>query len=602
YINDVRFCYHSTVVSDKITFHRPDDDDPDSLLKLCITLMIASSLEVDNGVENLWKRGDSDGWKEHANFGQYIPKNYFKVFCAAFPFLWVKEDEQHLYWYKNPDDMPWELILGFMDEYNKKRNNLLSVVFLVLDEAMSGFRPKTSKTGGLPNLTHEPRKPVDLGTMLKDGAEGKTGIFAYHDIVQDLNNQRRKKYLVGDEDETRSHMPKGEDILQHVAECLRQCEGAGLEEGGWVGGDAWFGSINSSVELKKRLGVNSTFIIKHQQQYFPMEVLHEILLARYPKRPVGHWVVMTAKISGVDLYIMAYAWSNKGIAYIVSTCGTTVRHEKNYYASFEDAYGNRCTKELPRPAIAHMLYEFLPLIDEHNKARQSVLALEECWVTQSGWFRCLTTLIGMAVVDIQRWDRNKSSGEDGTKVHTTVVKEDDFDIKEMANLIAKPLRTGELKFRSAPQPSMRRSNNGDDDGGLLTRIRGEDGSITYKSKNGSKSEKKPRQRGCFICRRYSTTHVNTQWMCRTCGMPLCQVNRGRIETCQHEHIHSSHEILGCDPCRGRGKFDFLMPDELKVCGRTRAGATKTKSSNKRKQTPAPAATPSPTNVDTNGSR
>ena len=37
--------------------------------------------------------------------------------------------------------------------------------FLVLDETMIGFRPNTSKMGGLPNITHEPRMPVDLGTM-----------------------------------------------------------------------------------------------------------------------------------------------------------------------------------------------------------------------------------------------------------------------------------------------------------------------------------------------------------------------------------------------------------------------------------------------------
>ena len=147
---------------------------------------------------------------------------------------------------------------------------------------------------------------------------------------------------------------------------------------GWVGGDAWFGSIDAAVELKRRLNVFCTFIIKHQQNLFPIEVLRAILRARYPKRAAGHWVVMKATISEVDLFIMAYAWSNKGIAFMVSTCGTTVQHERNYMSNYEDEFGHRATKELARPAIAHMLYEFLPLIDEHNKARQSYLALERC--------------------------------------------------------------------------------------------------------------------------------------------------------------------------------------------------------------------------------
>ena len=109
-----------------------------------------------------------------------------------------------------------------------------------------------------------------------------------------------------------------------------------------------------------------------------MQVLHAILVARYSKRPAGHWVTMKATISGVDLYVMAYAWSQKGVAYMVSTSGTTVRHSTNYVLRFEDEYGNVVHKELPRPTVAHFLYDFLPLIDEHNKARQNFLALENC--------------------------------------------------------------------------------------------------------------------------------------------------------------------------------------------------------------------------------
>ena len=73
---------------------------------------------------------------------------------------------------------------------------------------------------------------------------------------------------------------------------------------------------------------------------------------------------------------MAYAWSNKGISYMVSSSGKTVRHKTDYRSSFTDGFGKTNLKALPRPAIAHFLYAFLPLITEHNKARQSALALE----------------------------------------------------------------------------------------------------------------------------------------------------------------------------------------------------------------------------------
>ncbi len=54
-----------------------------------------------------------------------------------------------------------------------------------------------------------------------------------------------------------------------------------------------------------------------------------------------------------------------------------------------------------------MFYEFLPLIDEHNKAQQNLLALELKWPTQCCWFRLMMTFIGMAVGDVQRWDQNR---------------------------------------------------------------------------------------------------------------------------------------------------------------------------------------------------
>ena len=187
FLQDVRAPTHMTVVNDNIKFNRPEHDDPDHLvsalhsfintsiqlihhltltlplfnaqLKLCITLVIAGSLEFDNGVENLWKRGELNGWKKYANFGQFIPRSYFRAFMSGFPYLFADEK----YWYKNLKDMPWDLILPFVAEYNNKRKCLLEVLFLLLDESMSGCRHGTTAHGDLPNLTHEPCKPVSLG-------------------------------------------------------------------------------------------------------------------------------------------------------------------------------------------------------------------------------------------------------------------------------------------------------------------------------------------------------------------------------------------------------------------------------------------------------
>ena len=118
---------------------------------------------------------------------------------------------------------------------------------------------------------------------------------------------------------------------------------------------------------------------------------------------------MKANISGVDLFLLAYAFSNTDVTYMVSSSETTIAHTTMYKSNFTDEYGNTTFKEILRPSVAHFLYELLPLIDNHNKDQQSLLALEDCWPTKSAWFRLVTTLVGMTVTNLHRWDRNLRS-------------------------------------------------------------------------------------------------------------------------------------------------------------------------------------------------
>ena len=285
--------------------------------------MVMAVLEVHKGVAGLWQRGNSSGMKEFPNYGQYIPKDYFKAFLHGFPYLWADRK----YWDVNRAELPFDFLAPFIGEYNGLRTQVLRVNYLVLDESMSGWRPKTSKRGGLPHISHEPRKPIPLDTMICNAVECTTGIFVHHDLVDSSNEQWKKKYSLPP---VTSHLPRKEEISYHCAEVLRQCEESKVMPGGWVGGDAWFGSIKSCIELKKRFNVYSTFIIKQNVQYFSMKILHAVSIARHSSHPAGHWVVMQANIGGVELYVMVYAWSLKGVAYMVSSCGKTVRHEESY--------------------------------------------------------------------------------------------------------------------------------------------------------------------------------------------------------------------------------------------------------------------------------
>jgi hypothetical protein len=89
----------------------------------------------------------------------------------------------------------------------------------------------------------------------------------------------------------KSHLPNGAFVPAHTAEVLRQVEGAGVSKGGWVGGDSWFGSFLSAVEVKVRFDIHSTWVIKQNHDIFPTVAIHSVLSARHGNRPAGHWVV-----------------------------------------------------------------------------------------------------------------------------------------------------------------------------------------------------------------------------------------------------------------------------------------------------------------------
>ena len=83
---------------------------------------------------------------------------------------------------------------------------------------------------------------------------------------------------------------------------------------------------------------------------------------------------------------------------------------------YEDEYGNTGMKMINHPKILTFVYEFLPLIDESNKQRQSILNLEQKWPTRNCWFRLLVSAVGINVVDFHRVWRNfihdKTASED----------------------------------------------------------------------------------------------------------------------------------------------------------------------------------------------
>ena len=591
YLSSPKAKYHSTVEQDGIKFYQPDapwhSHDPDQLIRVCYTLMLAAASEVHQGLDNLWRHGPSPGRHPYPDYGKYIPKNYMKAFLSAAPYLWCDEK----YWYQQYSEEEWEIFLPMLADFNDKRKNLVSCVLLMLDESMSGWRPKTTKTGGAPNITYEPRKPVPLGHMLRNGCEALTGIIVHQDVQQLVEHQRAKRWFGQDSVMPVSVKNKGakkKTIVPHVAECLRQCEECGLheQEDGWVAGDAWFGSVMCSVELKHNLNVDSTFIIKQQTDFYPKQVLLSILRARYPTKAAGHWVSMDCVIAGVPILVIAWAYSAKQVAYFVTTVGSTQPAPKQYKAWFEDDFGNRMYKLLPRPDIVHKYYDCSPLIDEHNKQRQGTLELERVWLTKNCWSRLKTTLLGQSVVDMQRFIRARRCIERQEKnpgaAHDVESYDEDLRIKWIAERITKWLDSIPVMERALQREELKRlSDCGEIP--VLERIQNEVGSYTnmptdLQIDQGRKSGR-AKQMQCFVCRLYltkdgKTTYNQTAWWCRVCHMPLCKVIRKgedgrRSQSCADMHLACIHgdkkvrDLLMCSGVpRAAGDKGWHMPSSL----------------------------------------
>lgn len=69
---------------------------------------------------------------------------------------------------KSPEEDAYHMIRSLFDGYNDNRKrNINSSVENVFDESMSAFKPRTTKEGGLPNISFIQRKPEPIGVEYK---------------------------------------------------------------------------------------------------------------------------------------------------------------------------------------------------------------------------------------------------------------------------------------------------------------------------------------------------------------------------------------------------------------------------------------------------
>ena len=356
-----------------------------------------------------------------------ISWNRFKTIKEEF--LWKAFDNG------TNDEDPWHLISGLVDDFNANRKKwIIPEMSRVLDESMSGFQPRTTKSSILPFISYVIRKPTPLGTEYKVAACPETGIMCYLEIQRGAAPMRLKSFVsnVGSTAACSLRLTIGS--LHCGLSTRERAQAKEADKPHLIIADSWFGSVRlaEAMKLLRRVPTNNDSIPREHTQRneytsFDGYIIdrnirtnhkgHELIAAVktnsgwFPKKdiaskmkdwPSGSHIVYecVAPETNVELVAIGYKYNAKKILYFVMTknAGSTIGG-KTYKAKFPDQFGNVVSRDVFRPAILSTYFDASNLIDAHNHARQGLLRLETHWRTQNPWLRNIFTIVGMTVVD-----------------------------------------------------------------------------------------------------------------------------------------------------------------------------------------------------------
>jgi hypothetical protein len=263
-----------------------------------------------------------------------------------------------------------------------------------MDESMSSFRPQTSKTGNLPNLSYILRKPKPLGTEFKNIVCGTTRIMLALEIQEGKFPMREKQHC--------TRLGATAACTTRLMELVAGCGQSKTEAEAKLDiglGDSWFGSVTAIVEAARN-GQELIAGVKTNSSKSPKKEM-EALMEGCPSVMFRTRTMVKRSSSS--------SYNARKVLHFVMTdgAGSTVPDpNRAYIARFPDEYGNLEIRKVPRPACLSDYFEKCNVVDVHNQMRQGILGLEEKWVTQYGFSRVMCTILGMCVIDAKEATRH----------------------------------------------------------------------------------------------------------------------------------------------------------------------------------------------------
>ena len=291
----------------------------------------------------------------NAHFNRYMKLYRFKEFRHFLPKVFELPLEK--------DHDPWWPIASAIDDFNDiRKNNVESSWIKVLDESMSAWRPRTSKNGGLPNISYIIRKPEPLGTEFKTVCCPVTGVMTYMEI------QRGKSGM--------STQPYHKDLGATAACTIRAGEATNVHQEARtiLMGDAWFGSVKAASVASKRK-MEAVYQIKSNHGLYPKQFIEDAL----KDGPGGTHIVLEGKHpDGAELIAIGYRYNSKvTLCFVMTKNVGSTKPGTPYEMKFTDLHGNVHVRLVDRPAVISNFFQASNCVDKHNQARQYELALEK---------------------------------------------------------------------------------------------------------------------------------------------------------------------------------------------------------------------------------
>lgn len=289
------------------------------------------------------------------------------------------------------EEYRWMLLNDHINKFNEHRkHNYYPSTTMCVDESMSKWNGLGGDwiNKGIPHYVAIDRKPED-GGEIQDMADGESGCLLQLKVVKSPACRDRAPQPA-----------EWNGLNEGTKTVLQLTQPWSNKATRIVVGDSAFASVQTTRECWKR---NLRWIghVKTATRGFPMTRLGNVQLTGK-----GDVSCMTAYDEELQMKMMAFVWVDRTRRYFISSArsvGWGSVYERTRWRQRDPIFTNlppeRLNIEIPQPVAAETYYSACGKVDNHNRARQWDLGLENKLVVRDWDQRMNLTVFGMAVTD-----------------------------------------------------------------------------------------------------------------------------------------------------------------------------------------------------------